>query len=80
MSKLRTLSGKEVIDIFVSLGFAVVNQKGSHVKLRRETDEMRQTLIVPNHSELDKGTIRAIYQQACHYLPQETLKPLFYTA
>ena len=48
MPKLRTLSGEEVIKTLEELGFAVVNQKGSHVKLQRVVEGMRQTLTIPN--------------------------------
>ncbi|MDZ4285760.1 MAG: type II toxin-antitoxin system HicA family toxin, partial [Candidatus Sungbacteria bacterium] len=62
MNKYKILSGKEVAEIFFSFGFEIASQRGSHVKLRRVNDGLRQTLTIPNHSELDKGTLRAIYR------------------
>lgn len=45
MSKLRILSGKEVVRIFSRFGFKVISQRGSHVKLRRVlADGAKQTL------------------------------------
>ncbi|MCK4475113.1 MAG: type II toxin-antitoxin system HicA family toxin [Methanophagales archaeon] len=38
----------------------------------------KQTLTVPMHEELDKGTVRAIFRQALRYIPEEELKPHFY--
>jgi hypothetical protein len=35
MPRLRRLSGSEVIRILEDFGFAVLTQRGSHVKLRR---------------------------------------------
>lgn len=35
MPKLKTLSGEEVIKIFLSFGFNMAAQKGSHIKLAR---------------------------------------------
>ena len=79
MPKLKTLSGKEVLKIFLSLGFNVAAQKGSHIKLARvQKDGTRQTLTIPNHFEIDKGTLRAIYRQALRYISEEELKPYFY--
>ena len=79
MPKLKTLSGKEVIKIFHSFGFNVIAQKGSHVKLARiQKDGTRQTLTIPNHFEIDKGTLKAIYRQALKYIPEEKLKIYFY--
>lgn len=79
MPKLRVLSGKEVIKILSKFGFEVVSQKGSHVKLRRVlSDGTKQTLTVPLHEELDKGTLKAIIRQASRYIPEEELKRYFY--
>jgi len=55
-------------------------QKGSHIKLVRIlSDGSRQTLTIPNHQELDKGTVRAIYRQALRYISENELKPHFYS-
>ena len=79
MPKLRVLSGNEVVKILSKFGFDVVSQKGSHVKLRRVLpDGTRQTLTVPLHNELDKGTLKAIIRQASRYIAEEELKPYFY--
>ncbi|HXJ91823.1 MAG TPA: type II toxin-antitoxin system HicA family toxin [Terriglobia bacterium] len=79
MAKLKRLSGDEVIRIFRRLGFDIVGQRGSHVKLRRISAEGdRQSLTIPWHSELDKGTVRAIYRQALAYVADDVLRPDFY--
>ena len=79
MSKLRVLSGKEVVKILSRFGFEVVSQKGSHIKLRRiSPDGAKQTLTVPLHDELDRGTLKAIIRQASRFIPEEELKPYFY--
>jgi predicted RNA binding protein YcfA (HicA-like mRNA interferase family) len=79
MPKLRVLSGREVIKILSKFGFEVVSQKGSHMKLRRVLpDGIKQTLTVPLHEELDKGTLKAIIRQASRYIPEEELKRYFY--
>ena len=79
MPKIRALSGKELIRIFESLGFSVVGQKGSHLKIRRVIDNDRQTITIPDHKDLDKGTLKAIYNQALRYLSESELKPHFYS-
>ena len=79
MPKLKILSGKEVIKIFLSFGFIKAVQKGSHIKLMRiSPHNTRQTLTIPNHHELDKGTIKAIYRQALRYIPENELRLHFY--
>jgi len=79
MPKLRSLSGEDVVRIFSQFGFEIVSQKGSHVKLRRIlSNGTKETLTIPFHKELDKGTLRAIFRQTLRYLPEEQLKPYFY--
>ena len=49
------------------------------LKLRRVLpNETKQTLIVPLHDELDKGTLKAIIRQASMFIPEEELKLYFY--
>jgi predicted RNA binding protein YcfA (HicA-like mRNA interferase family) len=60
MPKLKKLSGRDVISILNQFGFEVLNQGGSHIKLRRVKDDLKQTLLIPNHKEIDTGTLRAI--------------------
>lgn len=79
MPRLKTLSGSDVVKIFLSFGFEVVAQRGSHVKLRRIFNDTRQTLTIPNHQELDRGTLHAIYRQALRYVSEEKLMPHFFT-
>ncbi len=62
MTPLPVISGAECIRCLEKAGFVVVRQKGSHVRLRR-SDPYAQ-LVVPNHKELDRGTLRAIIRQA----------------
>lgn len=73
------MSGADVVTIFERFGFEVVSQRGSHIKLRRVTaDRGKQTLVVPNHREIDTGTCRAILRQAERYIPLVELEPLFF--
>lgn len=59
MGRLRVVSAREVVGFLVDQGFVVVGQRGSHFKLRRlGPGGEKQTLVIPNHPELDKGTTR----------------------
>ena len=80
MSKLKQLSGRDLIRIFETFGFGVHSQKGSHVKLRRiGPDGEKQVLTIPNHASLDKGTLKAILRQASRFIPVSELREHFYT-
>ena len=62
-SEYPVLKPNEIITILIKLGFVVVSQRGSHIKLRKEGKETR-TVIIPNHYEVAKGTLKAILEQA----------------
>jgi predicted RNA binding protein YcfA (HicA-like mRNA interferase family) len=80
MRKLKRLTGAQLLAILRDFGFLPVSQRGSHVKLYRMLpDGSRQILIVPNHRELDRGTVHAIYRQCSRYIPEPDLKAKFYT-
>jgi predicted RNA binding protein YcfA (HicA-like mRNA interferase family) len=79
-AKLRTLSGDDVLRILAGFGFELTTRRGSHAKLRRLTsDGSKQTLHIPLHRELRKGTLRAIVQQAAMYVPEQELRRQFYS-
>ncbi|MGH7234670.1 MAG: type II toxin-antitoxin system HicA family toxin [Candidatus Saccharimonadales bacterium] len=79
MPKPKRLSGRDIIKILDKYGFAKVSQQGSHVKLRRVMNEENQTLTIPLHKELDRGTANAIFRQACRYVDESSLREHFYT-
>ena len=80
MSRLKQLSGSEVVKIFLSFGFQKSSQKGSHTKLKRVLSSgEKQILIVPAHSHLDKGTLRAIIRQASKFVSIDKLEEKLYT-
>ena len=61
MSKLPQVSGADVVRALQKLGFTVRRQHGSHIIMRRD-DPFAQT-VVPNHRQIDRGTLRAILRQ-----------------
>ncbi len=79
MPKLKVLSGNDVIKIFYYFGFVNDGQKGSHMKLARIINNKRESLTVPLHQEIDKGTLKAIIRQASRFVPEEKLNEHFYT-
>ena len=80
MPKLKTLSGQDLLGIFLKFGFRKVDQEGSHVKSADcfwPADE--KSLTVPLHDEIDKGTLKAIFRQAVRHIPESDLYPHFYS-
>lgn len=62
--KLPVVSGVEVIRVLQGFGYAVVRQKGSHVRLRNDTDPRRLPITVPLHREIAFGTLKRILRDA----------------
>jgi predicted RNA binding protein YcfA (HicA-like mRNA interferase family) len=62
MRKLPVVSGQDCVKALEKIGFYFKRQEGSHIVLRR--DDPFSQVIVPNHRELDRGTLRAIIRQA----------------
>jgi len=61
MSKLPQVSGAELVRALEKLGFRVRRRHGSHIIMRRD-DPYSQT-VVPDHRQIDRGTLRAILRQ-----------------
>jgi len=81
MAKLRRLSGKEVIRILESFGFEVRRITGSHHHLQFRLPDITCRTTVPVHGNraLPAGTLKSIYRQVSRCIPEDDLKPLFYS-
>jgi predicted RNA binding protein YcfA (HicA-like mRNA interferase family) len=80
MTKLRQLSGREVVKALGSFGFQIVSIRGSHAKLRRIlVGGEHQTLTVPLHKRLRPGMLHAVFRQASRYIPEDDLRSWFFT-
>lgn len=64
MSKLPVISGRDAIAALQRLGYEVVRQKGSHVRLCHPRDPARLPVTVPDHRTLKPGLLRAIIRDA----------------
>lgn len=60
----KLYSAREVINALERAGFKTITQKGSHIKLRGVVSKKLQTVIVPNHKEIARGTFTSILAQA----------------
>ncbi len=63
MSHLPQVSGKQVVSALLKIGYEVDRQKGSHIILRQKEPPHRR-IVVPEHKEIAKGTLRAIIREA----------------
>jgi predicted RNA binding protein YcfA (HicA-like mRNA interferase family) len=61
MASLPVLSGREAVKAFQKVGFVLHRQRGSHIILYHTNG---RHLSVPDHRELDRGTLRALIRGA----------------
>lgn len=62
MSNLPGVSGREVVKALTKIGYERDRQRGSHIILRQGQYPHRR-IVVPDHKEVAKGTLRAIIRE-----------------
>ena len=75
MPKLPRVSGSDVVGLLQSLGYEVVRQRGSHIRLRKITPTGEHAITVPAHKVLAKGTLSDILTRISLWnnIPKESL-------
>lgn len=61
-SKYPILPPDKIISALSKLGFQKISQKGSHAKYKNE--KTQRIFIIPMHTEIAKGTLKSILEQA----------------
>ena len=64
MPKMPRISSREAVRALERLGFEQIRQTGSHVVMKRVTEEGKIGCVVPMHRELKIGTLKGILKQA----------------
>jgi predicted RNA binding protein YcfA (HicA-like mRNA interferase family) len=62
--KLPSISGRKAITVFETIGYQVVRQKGSHIRLRDDKNPDHKPLTVPDHKSLKAGLLRTLIRDA----------------
>ena len=62
MTKYPVLPARKIIGVLKRLGFEIVGQRGSHIKLRKQCKGRNSTTIVPNHKTVMPGTLKGILE------------------
>jgi predicted RNA binding protein YcfA (HicA-like mRNA interferase family) len=60
MPRLPQVSGRDLVKLLHFLGYQIVRQRGSHIRLRKLTVVGEHNLTVPDHKVLAKGTLNDI--------------------
>jgi predicted RNA binding protein YcfA (HicA-like mRNA interferase family) len=61
---LPVVSGRLAIKALTKAGFRVAGRRGSHIKLKKKVNDRVFVVIVPDHAELARGTLKSILRQA----------------
>jgi len=59
---LPRVSGREVVKALRKINYEQDRQRGSHIVLRQAVEPHRR-IVVPDHAEVAKGTLRTIIRQ-----------------
>jgi len=63
--KTPIISARDAIKVFEKIGYKVVRQKGSHIRMRNENNpQIHQPLTIPNHKTLKPGLLRKLISQS----------------
>ena len=75
MPRLPQISGRSLIRLLASLGYEVVRQKGSHVRVRKRNELGEHNLTVPDHDVIAKGTLNDLLTQVSLWnnIPKDVL-------
>ena len=57
---LPVLSGKDIVKALSKKGFVLRRQTGSHIIMKAG----RTQVVIPNHYEVDRGTLRSIIRRS----------------
>jgi len=76
--RLPQVSGRDVVKLLECLGYEVVRQRGSHIRLRKATEEGGHFITVPAHKVVAKGTLSDILTAVSRAtgIPKKTLREM----
>ncbi len=75
MPKLPQVSGSDLVKLLQSLGYEVIRQRGSHIRLKKITALGEHAITIPAHKVITKGTLGDIISRVSLWnnIPREEL-------
>lgn len=64
MGDLAGHSGKDVVKKLTKMGYVIVRQRGSHIRLCHPQNDMYKPLTIPAHKEIGVGLLKQIIKDA----------------
>jgi predicted RNA binding protein YcfA (HicA-like mRNA interferase family) len=73
--KLPVIPGKNLIRFLNGLGYSIVRQRGSHIRMEKITAAGTHKITIPNHNPVAKGTLNDIMGKVAiwNQMSKETL-------
>jgi len=62
--RLPSISGDAVVKVLTKIGYNVVRQKGSHLRLKDPENSSHKPVTVPLHKSIKPGLLRRIIKDA----------------
>ena len=74
-SRLPVVSGRQLARLLERLGYDFIRQRGSHIRMRKDTPLGEHSITVPAHQEVATGTLNDILNQVglWNSVPKEQL-------
>jgi len=60
VQKLPVVSGKRLLKFLSKIGYVIVRQRGSHIRMEKITALGKHKITIPYHREIAKGTLNDI--------------------
>ena len=64
MPKLPSIPALKAIKCFEKIGYEVIRQRGSHIRLHHKIDKNKKPLTIPRHKTLGRGLLRKLLRDA----------------
>ena len=61
--RLPQVSGRQLVRLLETLGYRVIRQRGSHIRLRNSDAQGEHNITIPDHRTLAIGTLNDILNQ-----------------
>ena len=73
--RLPLVSARQVIRLPGGMGYQVIRQRGSHIRMRKTSDLGEHNITVPDHSTIARGTLNDILNRVSLWnnVPKEAL-------
>lgn len=58
--KLPVVSGDRLLSVLIALGYKIIRQRGSHVRLEKQSPAGTHKITIPLHNPIAKGTLNDV--------------------